>query len=422
MPSHSRVYIIGVGEGGASSLLPEALGIVSGAEILFGGERLLNMFPPFPGQKVAIKNNLPEVTRLIQDNLGRKRMVVLASGDPNFYGVAAYLTGKLPKEAFEIIPNVSPMQLAFARIKESWHDAALASVHSRPIEDIVEVVRSSDKVGLLTDEKHTPAEIARVLQARGIDNCRVYVCQDLGSDRESIVATDLYGLNGMEFSPLNVMILIRECRAAKGGAPGQPLFGIPDHEFNRRLPDKGLITKQEVRAVSLSKMCLTEDSVVWDIGAGSGAVSIEASLVAGKGKVFAIERDAEAVAIISQNIEKFGRNNIEVIQGLAPDNLEMLPEPMAIFIGGSGGHMAEILPVACHRLKPGGRIVVNAATLESLHTAAQGLKDNGFMAEITLVNVARGKEISDLNRLEALNPVFIITGYRQQGSVAGDEG
>lgn len=422
MPRDNKVYIIGVGGGGVSSLLPEALSIVSRTEILFGGERLLSMFPSFSGQKVTIKNNLPRVTDLIRKNLGHKRMVVLASGDPNFYGIAAYLTSKLAKEVFEILPNVSPMQLAFARIKESWHDAVLTSVHSRPIEDIVELVRSSNKVGLLTDEKHTPAEIAGVLQAQGIDNCRVYVCQDLDSDRESIVATDLYSLRGMEFSPLNVMILIREHRGTKKNAPVRQLFGIPDEKFQRRLPDKGLITKQEVRAVSLSKMCLAEDSVIWDIGAGSGAVSIEASLLACKGKVLAIEKDAEAVAIIRENVQKFNRDNIEVVQSLAPDNLKTLPDPTAIFVGGSGGRMAEILQVACHRLKPSGRIVINAATLESLHSAVQGLKTNGFMVETILVNVARSKEISNLNRLEALNPVFIITGYQQGGSAGKDEG
>ncbi len=190
----AKVYIIGVAPGGESSLLPETHRLVNDAEIVFGGKRLLDMFPSLGGQKIILKNNLDETADLIKANLGHKRIVVLASGDPDFYGIARYLTGKLGQDAFEIIPNVSAMQLAFARIKESWDDAILASVHSRSIEDIIDMVRSSCKIGIFTDDKHTPGKIAGVLQEHGIDNCRAYVCQDLGSEQENIVATDLYSL------------------------------------------------------------------------------------------------------------------------------------------------------------------------------------------------------------------------------------
>ncbi len=403
----AKVHVIGVAPPGEASLAPETKRLVNEAEMVFGGQRLLDMFPALCGEKIIIKNDPGKIAGLIQENLGRKRMVVLASGDPGFYGIGRYLAERLGREVIEVIPNVSAMQLAFARVGESWDDAALTSVHSRPIEDIVDLVRSSRKIGIFTDDKHTPSEIARVLEERGVGNCRAYVCQDLGGARENVLAADLYDLKEVEFSPLNVLILVRE---AGEKVPARRAPGIPDGRFRRAKGD--LITKMEVRAISLARLRPAEDGIVWDVGAGSGAVSIEASLLAGRGTVHAVEKDGEAAAVIRENSRRFGRQNIQVIAGKAPECLEGLPDPDAVFVGGSGGRMAGILRVAGERLKPGGRIVVNAATLETLQAAAESLKAGGFSVEITQINVARSKDIAGLTRLEALNPVFIISGRR----------
>ncbi|MDP2730464.1 MAG: precorrin-6y C5,15-methyltransferase (decarboxylating) subunit CbiE [Dehalococcoidales bacterium] len=405
-----KVFVVGVSPEGVSSLSPTIYQLVTQAEIIFGGKRLLQMFPSFTGRKIIIGNNLVEVASLIEMNLGQKRMIVLASGDPGFYGIARYLTGKLGKSNFEIVPNVSSMQLAFARIGESWDDAALTSVHSRNIEAIVGIVRSSRKVGIFTDDKHTPGEIARILLECGIDNRRAYVCQDLGTEEERIIETDLENLKDSPCSPLNVVILIKDTRGIGEETSHLQMFGIADDNF--RQPTEGhLITKQEVRAVSLSKLAITEDSIVWDIGAGSGAVSIEAALLARNGSVFATEKNAGSVAMVKENVRHFGCANVRVIQAMAPDKLEELPAPNAIFIGGSGGEIDEILRLCCRRLRPGGRIVVNAATFETLHRSVASLKVNNFDVQVTLVNVARSQDILNLMRLEALNPVFVITGW-----------
>ena len=413
--SKDKVYIIGVGGGGASSLPSEMHQLINQAELVFGGERLLDMFPATQGQRIIIKNNLAEIIEVIKANLGEKQIVILASGDPNFYGIAKYLISKLGKDIFEIIPNVSSMQLAFARLKESWDDATFASVHSRAIEEIVEIVRSSHKIGIFTDDEHTPAAVARVLLAHGVDGYQAYVCQELGGEDERVIQTDLYGLSKMRFSPLNILILLRAEQGKAGDEFRYQLLGIPDEEFCYRRPKEGLITKLEVRVVSLAKMCLVADSVVWDIGAGSGAVSIEASFLARNGRIFTIEKNTADVAIIRKNLQRFGVSNVEVIQTLAPDGLDDLPDPTVVFIGGSGGRMEGILDIACPRLKPGGHIVINAATLESLNTAVDGLKTRGFSAEVTLVNIARSKDIANLTRLEALNPVFVVTGEAGDG-------
>jgi len=414
--SKDKVYIIGVGGSGASSLSPEMRQLINQTELIFGGERLLNMFPSISGQKVTIRHNLTEVTEEIKANLGRKQMVVLASGDPNFYGIAKYLISKLGKDIFEIISNISSMQLAFAKIKENWDDATFTSVHSRPIEDIIKTVQSSHKIGIFTDEEHTPAAIARVLLAHGVDGYKAYVCQELGGEDEMLIETDLCSLSQMDFSPLNILILLRAKPEKAEAEFCYPLLGIPDEQFYKRRPKGGLITKLEVRVVSLAKMCLADDSVVWDIGAGSGAVSIEASFLARKGRVFAIEKNSEDVAIIRENLQNFRASNVQVVQTLAPDGLGDLPDPTAVLIGGSGGQMEGILDIACLRLKPGGRIVINVVTLENLNAAVEGLKVRGFTAEVTLINIARSQDIANLTRLEALNPVFVITGRREAES------
>jgi precorrin-6Y C5,15-methyltransferase (decarboxylating) len=345
---------------------------------------------------------------LMKRNLGRKRMVVLASGDPSFFGIARYLTDRLGGNTVDIIPNVSAMQLAFARIKESWEDAVFVSVHSRPVEDIVNTVCLNNKVGVFTDNKHTPADIARVLLEHGVDGYRAYVCQDLGSKEEKIVKTDLKGLCKMKFSPLNVLILLRE---QSKGKP-QQIFGLPETSFYRR--QYGLITKQEVRAISLAKMRLAEDSIVWDIGAGSGAVSIEASFLTRKGQVFAIEKNEKDIAIIRKNIKKFNASNVEVVKAFAPDGLGRLQNPTAVFIGGSGGRVKEIIDFVSRRLKPGGRVVINIVALENMSAAVNALKGRGFATDITLVSIARSTKVLELTRFEALNPVFIVTGVKEE--------
>jgi precorrin-6Y C5,15-methyltransferase (decarboxylating) len=405
-----KVYIIGMAPDGAYSLPPKARHLVEKAEIVFGGKRLLDMFPSLTGERITIRNNLAEVTDLIKKNLRHKKMAVLASGDPNFYGIASYLTGKLGKDIVEIIPNVSAMQMAFARIKESWQDAVFVSVHSRPIEDIVETVRLNNKIGIFTDDEHTPAMIASVLLKHGVDGYQAYVCQNLGIEDERIIEADLHRLRQIECSHLNILILLRVRQQKPTGARYPRSLGIPDKEFHQRRPKEGLITKQEIRAISLAKMCLTDDSVLWDIGAGSGAVSIEASFLVRRGHIYAIEKNGADVAIIKKNLRKFQVSNVEVVHTLAPDGLDKLPEPTAAFIGGSRGKMKEILDLLCRRLKPDGRIVINIVAIENLSAAVNALKARGFKADVTLVNVSRSTSIKELTRFEALNPVFVVTG------------
>lgn len=402
---NKRVYIVGIGDNGAESLGREALHIVSGAEVLVGGERHLACFPESSAEKFPIQNNLKAVTEKIASET--RRVVVLASGDPLFYGIAGYLLNKIGAAGLQVIPNTSSMQLAFARVLTSWHDALLVSCHAKPLAPAIDGIREAKKVGIFTDETNTPAFIATQLIKAGISDFRAFVCENLGGKEEQVIEADLVDLQNLRFAPLNVLILIKQAQPV--ALPVREWsFGIPDQAFHQRQPLKGLITKSEVRVISLSKMQIHSGDIVWDIGAGSGSVSIEAALLGAK--VWAIEKNQGDCDLIHKNIVQFGilekKGKIHVIHGRAPEALVDLPAPDAVFIGGSGGKIAQIVQLCQARLKKGGRLVINLATLENVAALHETL---GQGSELTLVQINRSRPILNLTRFEALNPVFVIS-------------
>lgn len=208
-PLKDKVHIVGILDDGIYSLPLKTIDLLHHTDLMFGGERHLAFFPNHTAKKIPIRSNLKEIVETIRSNLGKLQMAVLAAGDPNFYGVAGYLVGRLGKEAVEIVPNVSAMQLAFARVKESWADAFLGSVRARPMEKIIESVRHAETAGLFTDDKNTPAEIAGRLLESGVENRAAYVCENLGGAEERVTATDLKGLTQKTFSSLNVLIIMK---------------------------------------------------------------------------------------------------------------------------------------------------------------------------------------------------------------------
>ena len=434
----NRVHIVGVGADGRPSLTARAAALIDRADLLVGGERLLALFPESHAERLVLARGLDAALARIQAYLGNRRVVVLASGDPGFFGIARVLARRFGKEWIEIVPNVSSIQLAFARIKESWEEATFLSAHGRTTEGLIAMVRRGSKVAILTDEVNTPAVIARSLLAAGVDGYRAYLCENLGATDERVRDVDLGGLTRLETSPLSVLILLREGGekdvAATGGAgQGWPKasgawpHGIPDEEFfqpryseslgthgGQGRSYRGLITKVEVRLASLARLGLSESSIVWDVGSGTGSVAIEAAMIARLGQVYAVERSAERVALIHQNLAKFGTRNVLVIQDIAPAALEGLPGPDAVFVGGSGGQLSGILDVVSRRLNAGGRVVVNAATLETAGVAMAGLRERDFATEVTLMQVSRGRELGGLTHLEALDPVFVIAARRNR--------
>ncbi|MCG3112162.1 MAG: precorrin-6y C5,15-methyltransferase (decarboxylating) subunit CbiE [Candidatus Manganitrophus sp. SB1] len=238
-PLKEKVHVFGVGEDGVLSMNLKAMRLLQDAEWIFGPERLLAFFPNHDAKKIPIQSDLKKIAEMIQSNLGRRQMAVLASGDPNFYGIAQGLVAQLGKEAVEILPNVSAMQLAFARIKESWEEAYLGSVRNRPIEGVIEPVRHAVKAGILTDAENTPAALAKALLARGIENRTAYVCENLGEGDERVTELDLKQLPGRNSSPRTILILLDRIKQPSQKPPqsdtGKDALSTSNHDEEGRI-------------------------------------------------------------------------------------------------------------------------------------------------------------------------------------------
>ncbi len=401
-----KIYLVGAGITGWEGFTKKALEVIGKAEVLIGHKRHLEIFPDFAGEKQELEDLSIMLEYLRSTD---KRVVVLGSGDPNFFGVARFLLRNLPKERVEIFPNVTSIQYAFARIKEPWDDAIFVSVHGRGLKAAIDRIVAAEKVAILTDGVNTPAAIARELIARGAEGYEAWLCEDLGLPAEKFTKTDVRGLSELSASSLNILILIK---AWEPSLTHYPLLGIADEEFATA---KKLITKQEVRAVTLAKLQLQDDLVMWDIGAGSGSVSIEAENLMPNGKVFALEKNPQYLTFIRENLKKFVSRNIMLVEAFAPEGMDDLPDPDRVFIGGSSGMLEEIIEAVDRRLKPEGRIVLNAVTLDTLTKSVEFLEDHGYTVEVTCVNIAKTRGLTEYKMFEAHNPVYIIAAWKDQG-------
>ena len=347
--------------------------------------------------------------------------VVLATGDPLCHGIAPYLARHLCVNALRVLPNLSTLQVACARLGLAWQDARIVSVHGKDAGEwqrgsapghglyaLAQAVRAHERLLVLTSPGNTPARIARMLLAEGLgDDFLMAVAENLLQPGERVHAELApQEAAGMDFAPLNVVILWRS-----RPAPQPVRFGLPDAAYAQRQPEKGLITKQEARAVSLARLQLRADSLVWDIGAGSGAVGLEAARLCPQGHVWAIEKNEADHAIAAANWAAFGISNYTLLHGKAPDGLDAWPDPHAIFIGGSGGELPALIELACQRLQAGGHLVMNFVTFENLATASQALQaqaPRGITWDVVQLQAARSRPILDMHRLAAENPVWLV--------------
>ncbi len=412
--SNAKTPIVGISGDGLAGLSTHSRELLTKAEIVLGSDSTLALLPELKAQRRPIGTDLQEVVDFIKTNFGRKRMVIVATGDPLFYGVARYLCDRIGKDSFDVIPHVSSMQLAFARIKESWEEAYLTDVGKRSLDEVLDRIRTTETVGLFTSEEHGPPQIARELLARGIDYFRAYVCENLGGPDERLTQGELAEIAAMEFDPLNVLILKRKPNRPDAPHAGRRLmrFGNPDETFAQSRPKSGLITQAEVRALALAAMDLQPGSVVWDVGAGSGSVAIEAAQLVAPGVVYAIEQEAPDYHLILANMEAFGIKNVKPVFGMAPAVFHDLPAPDAIFIGGNGGEVARLLEASYKALRPAGRLVVNVGTIEMLSAVYGVLKSLAAPVAVHLVNIARGVEQMDALRFESVNPTFLLTARK----------
>jgi len=401
-----HVHVVGLGID-HRDLAPMISRHVESADVLVGGDRLLAMFRDHPGIKFPIKSPLNDVIKRIRQEMQlHRKVVVLADGDPLFFGIGKRLIDGLGKEMVMLHPNITTVQIAASRIKIPWHDIQTVSLHGRDhMQHLFTALVKNDRVAVFTDRDFHPAKVADELVRRGVDIFNMYVFEDLGMESERIGYFQLKEAAKRTFSPLNFIILDRTERAEI------PLsLGLDDDFY---LHQRGLITKKEVRAVGLSMLEIKPHHTIWDLGAGCGSVAIEASLLAHDGMVLSVEKDSARVEMIRENSRKMGAYGVEVIHGEMPGCLKSLPDPDRVFIGGGIGKDIRLLEVAATRLRPGGKLVLHLVLMGSLARARDYLKGLNWPFSITQVQVLRSKSTAGDQRFEALNPVFIVSAKKR---------
>lgn len=382
--------------------------IIKGAEVLMGGKRHLSYFKDTGAVKKEITKDLKAAVDYIQTHMKHKRIVVLTSGDPLFFGIGSVLVRELEPEQIQVMPNISTITAAFARIKEPWNNVPVVSLHGRSREPaLLGALKNHETVAVFTDPEKNPAWLADFLISKGVKELNMGVFERLGSQEEKIGLYELETAANLKFSDPNVVILKHKPHSKP---LSQPLFiGLSEDLFEH---EDGLITKTEIRAVTLAKLKLLPHHTLWDLGAGSGSVSIEAAVLLERGRIIAVEQNKERIEQIKTNIQRFGAFNIEVLQAVLPDGLDGLPAPDRVFIGGGGRNMAQIISKTAALIKPGGVMVINTVLTANLETAKKTLRSNGFDTEIVQVQIHRSKAMPWSERFEALNPVWIISGQK----------
>lgn len=416
------VRIIGVLDDGAASLTRQALGYIQQADLLIGGTRTLQLFAGHLSAAAECRDlsgKLSQVPEWIRTALTQgRRVVVLATGDPLCHGIAGFLQARLCIEACEVLPNVSTLQLACARLGMPWQDMKICSVHSRDAGEwrpgagrdhglypVLLAAQQNHRLAVFTSPENSPDRIARMLLQAGLgDDFRMAVAERLLQKDERLIADcALAEATERRFADPNIALLWRSSPARD-----DIVLGLADEHFHQRKPDKGLITKREVRAVSLARLQLHRDSIMWDIGAGSGAVGLEAARLAPDGYVYAIEKNVDDVAIAATNCRELGLHNYALTHDKAPGGMDAWPAPNAVFIGGSGGELATLIGLCLKRLQAHGWLVMNFATFENLAMATATLTELGAHWDITQLQASRSRPILGMHRLAAENPVWIV--------------
>ncbi len=394
------------GMGLGSSLSPELAAVLEQSEVLAAGNALLARLDHLAAEKIPLRAPLREsLDILLSRRLAGKRVTVPATGDPLFFGIGAALAELLPPEALRILPGVSSLQEACARARLPWHDVRCVSLHGREdFTPLAHAALSGAPICLLTDAERRPDAAARFLLDRGVDWYAVRVFENMGNDNESARRCTLAQTADFSFGPACTALFIPEA------PPRRPRLGLPDAALAR---EGGLLTKGPVRAAALAALRIQPEYTVWDIGAGSGAVGLEASALAHRGAVFAVEQTPARALCIEENRRRFGAANLEVIPGIAPDCLAPLPDPDAVFLGGGLGGSPErgraLLETLCIRLKSGRRLVIACVLMNSLEQGRAVLNELGLDPEITCIQASESSPLAGDLRLAALNPVFLLS-------------
>lgn len=388
-----QVAVIGIGMSAATATA-EALSFIRQADVLLGAKRMTDEFA-FLGKPVKALYRPDEVEAAIRES-GAERFAVLVSGDVGFYSGAAGLVERLGAYDLKLIPGVSSVSYFFAKCGLPWQDAALVSCHGTDT-DLVGAVRRNRLTFALTGDI---ARLSDSLCVAGFGHLPVTAGENLGLPGERMTRHTAESLREHTFSSLSVLLIENETFDARART------GIPDDEFIR---GESPMTKAEVRAACLSKLAVRPEDLCYDIGCGTGSVTVELALSAYRGRVYAIDRNEEALTLTRRNCARFHIGNVETVCGAAPEIFSSLPAPDAAFIGGSGGRMDDIFRALLLK-NPHVRLVVTAVALETVSAAAEAFRKAGIEPEIVQISVARAKKAGELHMMIGQNPVFLLSG------------
>jgi len=411
------IYVIGIGIEGAEGLWEKALKIIRGSGLIAGGRRHiegLSKVEGVEGKRFYITSDLPALEASIRGFIRENRrstVAVLSTGDPLLYGIGNYIIRKFGKVRVRVVPGVSIIHEAFARIKESSAGLKVLSLHGRKADftALAQVISANQSVALFTDSHNTPDSVACGLLAAGLGGVKVYVCEAIGYKDERVRSGGLKTIAKERFThPLSVMIFSSK-PAPLVSENENIVIGLDDKLFRH---SANMITKSEIRAISISKLAPPPRGVIWDIGSCTGSVAIETARLSPGALVYAVEKNKKRVLDIKENISRFNVKNVRIISGAAPACMKGLSAPDAVFIGGGGAGIVKILAYVLKRIRPGGAIVVNAVTMETATRALEFFKKERLKREFIQLNLARGKEVAGLNILSACNPVFILKAVK----------
>ena len=399
------VTLIGMGSGTQELLTAQGLAALQSADLIIGAKRLLEHLPTgcTENRKALYK---PENILSCLSEFPAANAALLYSGDTGFYSGASKLLPML--RAFgisaRVLPGISSVQLLSAAIGRPWQDWKLVSAHGCACDPAAECLTAEGRpVFFLTGCTETPATLCAKLADAGLGDAHGIIGENLGTPQEHLAFGTVQTLAANACAPLSVLLIEHTVLPARR-APG-----FPDDAFIRgEVP----MTKQEVRAAALAKLAVRPTDTLWDVGAGTGSVSVELALAAPRGHVYAVECAPDACALIRQNREKFHAYNLSLIEGTAPQVLADLPAPDAVFIGGTKGSMAEVVDAALAK-NPNARLCISAIALETLSAAIAALSAHGQTAEVTQLAVSRTRPAGKLHLLLANNPIFLITGERK---------
>lgn len=395
-----NVTLIGMGSGQPENLTLQGLAALRQADLILGARRLLAVLPAGCTENRAAAYRPDEVAELLQAS-GAENAVLVYSGDTGFYSGASSMIEKLEALGVRarVLPGLSSIQLLAAALGRPWQGWNLVSAHGRTCDPVAECMQGRPTF-FLTGGSEDPATLCAQLAAEGFGDVQGVVGQCLGTPEEKLFRGSVKELAAGRFNSLSVL-LVEAAEVLPRRAPG-----LPDEAFERGdVP----MTKQEVRAAVLAKLAVRPEDILWDVGAGTGSVSVELALAAPRGRVYAVECRPEGCALIKANREKFRTRNLVLVEGLAPAALSDLPAPDAVFIGGSKGSLAAIVDAALDK-NPDARICVSAIALETLSAAVAALTAKGRTVQVSQIAVSRAKAVGGLHLMMAQNPIYLITG------------